>query len=84
MHKGLLLLLDIEKVFDTACIRKIINLKFPNYLVRFNQDYLSNRNFVVKVNNANSGVKHALARGFPPPRARPLFINDILKIKYSQ
>lgn len=68
MHKGLLLLLDIEKVFDTAWhnIRKIINLKFPNYLVRFNQDYLSNRNFVVKVNNANSGVKHALARGFPP------------------
>ena len=80
-----MLLLDIEKAFDRVwtqgLIYKLIDYKFPRYLIKLLQSYLSNRKFKVKINNSLSSLKNIRA-GVPQcsvlgPKLFTLFINDI-------
>lgn len=83
-----LMLFDIEKAFDTmwhkGLIYKMINLKFPNYIIKLIYSYLSNRTFRVIINGASSPEKPINA-GVPQgsvigPVLYILYINNIPKI----
>ncbi|XP_055856032.1 uncharacterized protein LOC129919203 [Episyrphus balteatus] len=65
-----LILLDIEKAFDTVwhdgIVHKMVCLGFPVYLVKIVQSFLSNRCFNVFVNNIPSNsypVNHGVPQG---------------------
>lgn len=87
-----MLLLDIEKAFDTvwhqALVTKPAGYGLPTYIVKFVASYLSNRSFKVRVNNSYSIVKMVLA-GVPQgsilgPVLSLYYINDIPKHENTQ
>jgi hypothetical protein len=51
-HTGLVML-DVEKAYDTIWVRgilyKLINFKFPLYLIKFLQSHLTDRSFSVTI-----------------------------------
>lgn len=63
-----LILLDIEKAFDTVwhngLIYKLLTLQTPKYLCRLVAEFLYNRSFIVSVNGVNSEQK-TIAAGLP-------------------
>lgn len=65
-----LLLLDIEKAFDSVwhdgLIHKLIQMKFPAYLIKMIDAFIRNRKFIVHVNDAKSNyinIPAGLAQG---------------------
>lgn len=65
-----LLLFNIKKTFDTIehpdLIYKLIQFKFPDdIIIRDIQNYLSDRNFPVKMNNVRSTAKSIFSGGVP-------------------
>lgn len=81
------LFLDIEKAFDTVwfngLVFKLINLKFPQYLSRLINNYLSGRTFNVCINDEYSNIK-SIAAGCPQgsilaPLLYSLYLYDIPK-----
>lgn len=68
-HKSTgIILLDIEKAFDTVwhygLIYKLISMHLPKYLCKIIADFLDNRNFSVSVNNVRSSTM-AIPAGLP-------------------
>lgn len=63
-----MVLLDIEKAFDTVwhkgIIAKMIQLNFPRYLIEIIDSYLKNRHFYVSVEGARS-ISKPIAAGVP-------------------
>lgn len=60
--------IDIEKAFDSVWIEglilKLMNSNFPNFLLHFIFNYISNRTFQVSINEATS-QKFTIAAGVP-------------------
>ncbi|GFX19499.1 RNA-directed DNA polymerase from mobile element jockey [Trichonephila clavipes] len=60
--------LDVKKAFDRmwhdGLIYKMIQLKFPTYLVKIIHHYLDNRTFNVKINSTSSNDR-SIASGTP-------------------
>lgn len=94
-HSTGLILLDIEKAFDTVwhngLIFKLIQANIPTYLTQMIQSFLSDRTFKVSINDANSSSKHVPA-GVPQgsvlsPLLYTIFTSDFkcsgqLKVAY--
>lgn len=63
-----LILLDVEKAFDSVwhhgLVFKLLNFKFPLYLVRLVNNFLTNRKFCVHFNDTFSEIK-AIKAGVP-------------------
>jgi hypothetical protein len=66
-HTGLVTL-DLEKAYDTVWIKvllfKLINFKFPIYLITFLHSYLMHRSFSVELSGTSSPTKYPMA-GLP-------------------
>lgn len=82
-----LVLLDIEKAFDTVWIQgivyKLIKYQFEQSLVKLVYNHLTNRQFKIKINESHSSIKHPKA-GVPQgsvlgPVIFSYFMNDISK-----
>ena len=87
-----LILLDVEKAFDTVwhngLIYKLMRPNMPRYLWKIIADFLNDRTFVVEVNNALSSTKHITA-GLPQgsmlsPLLYSIFTSDFTSPKYIQ
>lgn len=79
-----MVLFDGEKAFDTVwhdgLLHKLIKLKFPIYLVKIIQSFLTNRTFKVKVNRSTSNSMNICA-GVPQgsrlsPKLYSLYLSD--------
>lgn len=83
-----LVLLDLEKATDTvwynALLYKLIEIKFPSYLVQTARSCLSNRHFSVYVDNISSTIHPPYARIPQGSKTGPslfiLYLNHLLKI----
>lgn len=64
-HSTGMITFDIEKAFDSVwhkgLLHKMFILKFPLYLVKIVQSYLSKRSFYVSINDHSSKIFHILA-----------------------
>ncbi len=86
--KTCLVLFDVEKAFDKCCHSKLIEAlirhKIPIHLVKWVKAFLTNRNFMISIDNKLSSPKPITA-GTPQgsllsPILFALFINDIAHI----
>jgi hypothetical protein len=63
-----LITLDLEKAYNTVWINgllfKLINFKFPAYIIKFLRSYLSHRSFSVTLSGVSSPIKYTSA-GLP-------------------
>ena len=83
--KTLAIFFDIASAFDKVWHRglifKMAKLKIPFYIIKSVHDLLSNRTFVVKVDNSTSGTK-SVKNGLPQgavlsPTLFSIYINDL-------
>ncbi|KAG5684921.1 hypothetical protein PVAND_014129 [Polypedilum vanderplanki] len=77
--------LDIHKAFDTVwhdgILHKLLQNKYPIYLIKLLKSYLSNRYAFVRINNSSS-CQYEIAAGVPQgsllaPHLFNVFLNDI-------
>jgi hypothetical protein len=76
-----------DKVWHDGLIYKLIKLNFPKYILCWLMDFLSNRQFAVRINNSIT-AKRIISAGVPQgavlsPTLFSIFINDIT-ISYSR
>ncbi|MDD9339936.1 MAG: reverse transcriptase family protein, partial [Providencia heimbachae] len=86
-----LVLLDVEKAFDTMWIPgllyKLINYNFPRHIILLMNSYLANRSFYVSINNEHSALM-PIAAGVPQgsilgPILYILYISDVPRTRHS-
>lgn len=87
-----MLLLDIEKAFDTVwhdgLISKLIDMKLPTYMIRMINSFIRNRSFAVHINNAvstNKNIPAGLAQGTClSPILYALYIADVPSGRHTE
>ena len=77
-----------DKVWHDGLIYKLIKLNVPKYILCWLMDFLSNRQFAVRINNSIT-AKRIISAGVPQravlsPTLFSIFINDITISYFSQ